>query len=255
MSSDRTPAHTDHDRSSPAHTDRRRPSAAVSRRGLVRMGTALGAMGLLAAPTPASATATPTSASASAAGDGPAGDPASRKPILVGANPGLQLFDGSGACTAFLSTWQVEWSTHGAGNALVLWRPDGVRVVGEDPHLALWLADHFVRHFPELDGLPWSAPRFHRSAVQVRLDLASGLRAWGGGVDVRMAEVLDRRAFATDGFPLAGVDHSLSLVFAPCGRARARVDGRVQPGEISRGGTPERPSSSAFLATAEVWRA
>ncbi|MEU3610403.1 hypothetical protein AB0E83_33940 [Streptomyces sp. NPDC035033] len=239
MSSDRTPA----------NPDRGRPSAAVSRRGIVRMGAALGSMGLLAAATPASATP------ASAAGDAPDDDPARRKPILVGANPGLQLFDGSGSCTAYLSTWQVDWSTHGAGNALVLWRPDGVRAVGEDPHLALWLADHFVRHFPELDGLPWSAPRFHRSAVHVRLDLASGLRARGGGIDVRMDEVLDRRAFATDRFPLAGVEHSLSLVFGPCGRARARVDGRALPGGISRGGTPERPSSSAFLAAAEVWRA
>ncbi|MER7596770.1 hypothetical protein [Streptomyces hydrogenans] len=226
------------------NSDRGRASAAVSRRGIVRMGTALGAMGFLAAATPAAAAA-----------DALVDDPAPRKPILVGANPGLQLFDGAGSCTAYVSTWQVEWSTHGAGNAFVLWRPDGVRAVGEDPHLTLWLAEHFVRHFPELDGLPWSAPRFHRSAVQVRLDLASGLRAWGGGIDVSMAEVLDRRAFATDRFPLAGVDHSLSLVFGPCGRARARVDGRVQPGGISRGGTPNRPSSSAFLAAAEVWRA
>lgn len=241
MSSDRTVPTSERDR----HSD------GVSRRGIVRMGTALGAMGLLATATPASATATTSSVAANA----PDNDPARRKPILVGANPGLQLFDRSGACTAYISTWQVEWSSHGAGNALVLWRPDGVRAVGEDPDLALWLADHFVRHFPELDGLPWSAPRFHRSAVQVRLDLMSGLRAWGGGVDVRMTEVLDRRAFATDRFPLAGVEHSLSLVFGPCGQARARVDGRVQPGEISRGGTPDRPSSSAFLAAAEVWRA
>ncbi|MFI6944145.1 hypothetical protein ACIBI4_33240 [Streptomyces sp. NPDC050418] len=233
MSDDRTPANADHTTS----------SAVVSRRGLVRMSTALGAMGLLTAATPASAVA-----------DAPAADPGRRKPILVGANPGLQLFDASGACTAYLSVWRVEWSTHGAGNALVLWRPDGVRAVGQDPHLTLWLADQFVRHFPELDGLAWSTPRFHRSAVQVRLDLDSGLQARGGGIDVHMAEVLDRRAFATDTFPLAGEDHSLSLVIGPCGQARARVDGRVLPGEITRGGTPDRPSSSAFVATAEVWR-
>ncbi|MFJ5708367.1 hypothetical protein [Streptomyces sp. NPDC093105] len=241
MSSDRTPTNASHSL----------PLAAVGRRGIVRMGAALGATGLLA-------TATPSSASASASADGAAAgnDPALRKPILVGANPGLQLFDTSGSCTAYMSIWQVEWSTHGAGNAVVLWRPDGVRAVGEDPQLALWLADHFVRHFPELDGLPWSAPRFHRSEVLVRLDLASGLQARGGGIDVRMADVLDRRAFATDRFPLAaGVEHSLSLVFGPCGRARARVDGRIQPGEIRLGGTPDRPSSSAFLAAAEVWRA
>ncbi|MZD05688.1 hypothetical protein GTW43_11395 [Streptomyces sp. SID5785] len=211
------------------------------------MSTALGTMGLLAAG------AAP--ASASSAGAAPDSDPALRKPILVGANPGLQLFDASGACTAYVSTWRVEWSTHGAGNALVLWRPDGVRAVGKDPRLTLWLADHFVRHFPELDGLPWSAPRFHRSPVHVDLDLAVGLLARGGGVEVHMSDVLDRRAFATDAFPLGGVEHSLSLVNGPCAQGGTRVDGHVQPGVIMRGGTPDRPSSSAFLAAAEVWRA
>ncbi|GHA77782.1 hypothetical protein ACIQRS_04835 [Streptomyces termitum] len=249
MRSDLTTESTESTRGTAADPGWDRPSAAASvgRRGIVRMGAVLGSLGLLAAAAPASA--------AGAAPVPTAGDPAARKPILVGANPGLQLFDGAGACTAYLSTWQVDWSTHGAGNVLVLWRPDGVRVVGEDPRLALWLADHFVRHFPELDGLPWSAPRFHRSEVLVGIDLASGLRARGGGVDVSMAGVLDRRAFATDRFPLGDTEHSLSLVLGPCERARAHVDGRLLPGAISRGGTPERPSSSAFLAAAEVWRA
>jgi hypothetical protein len=66
--------------------------------------------------------------------------------------------------------------------------------------------------------------------------------------------VLDRRAFATDDFALGGVDHSLSLVLAPCGSGSISIGGRGLAREIERGGTPERPSSSAFLTLAEVWR-
>jgi hypothetical protein len=217
---------------------------ATSRRSLLRTGI-VGAAGLLTV-----AAGRPAVAHAGTDGE----DPALRKPILVGANPGLQLFDTSGACTAYLSTWVVDWSTHGSGNAIVLWQPSGVRVVGDDQHLAMWVADYFVRYFPELEGLPWGPPTFQRAEVNVHLDLASGLRARGGDISVQMADVLDRRTFATDGFALAGIPHSLSLVLGPCAVVEAHVDGRALPGEIGLGGTPERPSSSAFLTDAEVWR-
>lgn len=215
----------------------------TSRRGLLRVGTVLGGAGLL--------TATPAG---KALGHRVEDDPMVRKPILVGANPGMQLFGDDGACTAYLSTWVVDWSTHGSGTAMVLWQPEGVRVRGESPHLALWLAESFVRHFPELEGLPWPAPQFRRSKVRVSLDLASGMQVRGGEISARMSHVLDRRAFATDAFPLAGVAHSLSLVLAPCARARALVAGHRLAGDVSVGGTADRPSSSAFLTAAEVWR-
>jgi len=182
------------------------------------------------------------------------GNPSLRKPILVGANPGLQLFDRAGAPTAFLSTWVVDWSTNGSGNVFVLWQPAEVRVVGRDRSLALWLTEYFVRHFPELEGLPWPKPRFRRAPVRLRLDMATGLHARGADIKVRMADVLDRRSFATDDFPLAGLPHSVSMVSGPCATARIWVRGRELPGEIRHSGTPERPSSSAFLTEAEVWR-
>lgn len=193
---------------------------------------------------------------ASVAGTARADDgSADRRPVLVGANPAVQLFDASGACTAYVSCWRVDWSVRGSGTAMVLWRPDGVTVLGRDAELGGWLAEHFVRHFPELDGLGWSRPVLERHEVVLDVDLARGMRAHAGQVEVTVADVLDRRSFTTDDFRLAGVPHSLHLVLAPCGSGGIRVSGREVPGALDRWGTPERPGSSAFVTEAEVWRA
>lgn len=68
-----------------------------------------------------------------------------------------------------------------------------------------------------------------------------------------MSGVLGRRTFTTDSFALDGVPHSLQLLLAPVTDATVTVDGHRVPGEVTVGGTEHRPSSSAFLATAEVW--
>lgn len=180
---------------------------------------------------------------------------ASRYPVLVGANPAVQLFDSSGACTAYVSCWRVDWSVRGSGTALVLWLPDGVTVLGRDADLGGWLAEHFVRHFPELDGLAWVPPVFQRCDVRLDIDLARGMRAEAGHVEVTATGVLDRRSSITDDFPLAGVPHSLHLVLAPCGSGTVQVAGRALPGAVRTRGTPERPGSSAFVTEAEVWLA
>ncbi|MDQ3788600.1 MAG: hypothetical protein M3422_15330 [Actinomycetota bacterium] len=172
--------------------------------------------------------------------------------ILSGANPGVRLTDGD-VVTAFASVWTVEWSIRGTGTALVLWHDDRVRAVGSDPGLAEWLAQYFVRYFPEVDGLPWPAPEVETAPVTVDLDLATGLTACGAGIEVTMSEVLGRRTFSTDSFALDGVPHSLQLLLAPVAEASVTVDGRRVPGQVTVGGTEHRPSSSAFLATAEVW--
>ncbi|MGB3441224.1 MAG: hypothetical protein WBA97_20935 [Actinophytocola sp.] len=172
--------------------------------------------------------------------------------ILSGANPGVRLTDGD-VVTAFASVWTVDWSVRGAGAALVLWHGDRVRAVGSDPVLAEWLAQYFVRHFPEVDGLPWTTPEVETAPVTVDLDLAEGLTARGAGIEVTMSEVLGRRTFTTDSFALDGVPHSLQLLLAPVADAAITVDGLLVPGEVTVGGTELRPSSSAFLATAEVW--
>ncbi len=172
--------------------------------------------------------------------------------ILCGANPGVRLFDGD-TVTAFASVWAVDWSVRGAGAALVLWHDERVRVVGADPDLATWLADYFVRHFPEVDGLAWPAPVVTEADVTVTLDLGSGLVARGADVEVTMSGVLDQRTFRTDDFALDGVAHGLQLLLAPVADAAITVAGQPLPGTVTVGGTPERPSSSAFLAAAEVW--
>ncbi|MDV3222722.1 hypothetical protein [Intrasporangium sp.] len=210
----------------------------ITRRVFGRGGAAA-ALGLLAA------VASPQRAGAT---------PPSRKPLLVGANPAVQLFDRDGACTAYASCWVVDWSQKGSGTAVVLWQPDQVTVHGADPTLGAWLADHFVRHFPELDGLPWSEPQFHPEPARIEVSLASGLKVIAGGLTVGASGVLDRRAFATDAFPLGGVDHSLSLVIGPCETGSITVRGQALPGSVRRSGTPDRPGSSAFIADAEVWQ-
>ncbi|GLI02300.1 hypothetical protein [Phytohabitans aurantiacus] len=177
-----------------------------------------------------------------------------RQVILVGANPGVSLFDGD-RLTAFASVWDVRWSTRGSGRAIVLWHADRVRVLATETALGEWLSQYFTRNFPEVAGVPWPEPAIERADVTARLDLATGLHARARDVSVRLDGVLHRRTFSTDEFELAGVPHSLSLVLAPAREARITVRGRALPGTVVLGGTPERPSSSAFLTEAEVWSA
>ncbi len=172
--------------------------------------------------------------------------------LLVGANPGLTLFDG-GTVTAFASLWTVDWSAKGAGTAIVLWYDGRVRVLGADPGLAGWLERDFVRHFPEVEGLPWPEPTVEPVEATIETDLSHGVLARAGDVAVRISGVLGRRTYSTDEFDLGGVKHGLSLVLSPCSAGSVTVAGRELPGTVTRGGTPERPSSSAFLAAAEVW--
>jgi hypothetical protein len=178
--------------------------------------------------------------------------PAPRQVILVGANPGVSLFVGD-TLTTFASVWEVRWSERGSGRAIVLWHNDRVRVLADNTELGHWLSQYFTRNFPEVAGVPWPEPVVERADVAVRLNLAGEMYAWARDVSVRMDGVLHRRTFSTDAFDLAGVPHSLSLLLAPMQRARVAVAGRSLPGEVRLGGTPERPSSSAFMTDAEVW--
>lgn len=178
-----------------------------------------------------------------------------RKPLLVAANPAIQLFDTTGACTAYASCWRVDWSPQGTGTAIVLWQPDGVTVHSADQALGAWLADRFVRHFPELNGLSWHLPRPRSHIAHIEVSLAVGMHARAGDLEVSVEGVLDRRTFATDTFSLGGIDHSLSLVLAPCDSGGITLGGRALPGVIRLSGTAQRPSSSAFVTEAEVWEA
>src|SRR5690606_2441247 len=108
-----------------------------------------------------------------------------RRPVVVGANPGVVLYDGAEP-TAFASVWQVDWSPHGRGTAMVLWHDDTVRVHGENVALSTWLEREFVRHFPEADGLAWPEPEVTDVPVHVEIDLGSGMRADAGDMHVEL---------------------------------------------------------------------
>lgn len=177
-----------------------------------------------------------------------------RRVILAGANPGVRLFGADGKVSAFASVWSVDWSIRGAGNAVVLWYGDRVRVVSDDVDLATWLESYFVRSFFEVQGLPWPEPLIERDLVEVRLDLSEGLIAKAADIQIEMSGVLDRRVFSTDQFQLGEVEHSLSLLIAPMRSATITVAGRTLPGLVQVDGDPAKPSSSAFMTTAEVWR-
>ena len=172
--------------------------------------------------------------------------------LLVGANPGLALHTASGELVAFASVWLVDWSTHGPGRALVLWGAGKTRVVTEQPELGRWLAEAFTRHFPEVDGVPWPAPEVTVAPVRVELDPATGVRAEADDVLLEITEPLDRRRSDVAAFPGNGL--RLTNVYVPCRRGVLRIAGRPVDG-VPRVSEGARPSSSAFLADAEVWSA
>lgn len=172
---------------------------------------------------------------------------------LVGANPGLLLYDGQQR-TGFASVWRVDWSTRGAGTALVLWHAGRPRVLTEAPELGHWLAAEFTRHFPEVRGLPWPEPELTTAPVRLRSDLARGVRAEAADVTIEIADPLDRRLVTVDTFDLGGKPNALSTVLFPCRRGTITVAGEPVPGDPQvKPGPPV--SSSAFLADAEVWSA
>lgn len=173
---------------------------------------------------------------------------------LVGANPGLRLHAGAGTGrpVVFVSVWRVDWSSHGRGNALVLWHGDRTRVVSPVPELGEWLADEFTRHFPEVRGLPWPAPQVTAAPVAVEIDLAAGMRAVGADVEVEITDPMDRRLVRVDEFDLGGTPNVLSTVYIPCRSGTLRIAGDPVPGAPQVTASP-RPSSTAFLADAEVW--
>lgn len=175
--------------------------------------------------------------------------------VLLGYNPGVRLVDRAGSTTAFVSVWGVDWSIGGYGQSITAVYDGKVRVLGPDPDFGCWLADYFVRAFPEVEGLPWPEPEAERTAVEVDLDLSKGLVARAGDLVVHAGDVLARRPVNVEGFEVGGgVPHALTMALAPCGKGSIRVRGRRLPGEVVVGGTPERPSSSAFLSHSETWR-
>ncbi|MFI6478611.1 hypothetical protein ACIBH1_11785 [Nonomuraea sp. NPDC050663] len=179
-----------------------------------------------------------------------------RMPLLTGANPFVTLHDGDGAPTGYASLWQVDWSTHGAGAAMVVWTPAGLRIVGDQPELAAWIEEHFVRHFEEAAALPsWPAVQAQQAAVRLRIDPATGAHAEAAGMTVSITGPLDARPFAQADFSLRGVNHGLSMQVIPCEHATITIDGIAVPGRPVVVRTDGRPTSSAVVTVHEAWSA
>ncbi|GAA3257328.1 hypothetical protein [Nonomuraea helvata] len=228
-------------------------SAAINRRGALRAGAVAGlaaAGGIVITETAAQAATTyvttETAAQAATAY-------VTREPLLAGANPYVTLYDGT-TPTGYASMWKVDWSTHGTGAVLVVWTPAGLRVVGDDPRLAAWIEEHFVRHFDEATALPsWPAVRVERAAVHLRIDPAKGAFARAAGLEVSITGTLDARPFALADFPLQGVSHGLSMQVIPCEHASITVNGHAVPGSPTVIRSDGRPASSAVTTVHEAW--
>lgn len=176
-----------------------------------------------------------------------------RKPLLAGANPYVTLYEGA-IPTGYASMWRVDWSTHGTGAVLVVWTPAGLRVVGDDPRLAAWIEEHFVRHFDEAKALPsWPAVRGEQATVQLHVDPAKGAFAQAADLTVSITGPLDARPFALADFPLQGVSHGLSMQIIPCEHASITVNGHAVPGRPAVIWSDGRPASSAVTTVHEAW--
>jgi hypothetical protein len=171
--------------------------------------------------------------------------------ILVGANPGVLLRD-AGQPTAFASVWQVDWSPAGAGKALILCRDGATLAHGPDEGLCRWLVDRFTRHFPESRGTGGTL-EYVDAAVDLDIDLATGMQAGAAGVLVELTRPLDLRTLRVERMELAGSTVELSNVFVPCGDGAISVDGERLPGALALSEDGGLPGSSGFLAVAEVW--
>jgi hypothetical protein len=171
--------------------------------------------------------------------------------ILVGANPGLLLHD-AGQPTAFASVWQVDWSPAGQGNVLILCRDGRTLAHGRDERLCHWLVERFTRHFPE-SADTGGAMEYVDGSVALEMDLGWGMRAGAADVVVELAQPLDLRVFRAERIDLAGTAYDLSNVLVPCAEGAISLDGMRLPGAPTRSEDGGRPSSSGFLAVAEVW--
>lgn len=173
--------------------------------------------------------------------------------VLVGSNPGLLLYADDEPVAA-ASLWMVDWSVWGFGTVLMAVDERGWRTVGTDEHLARILLERFNKHFPEVQSFAGRQPVRHTDAkVELTCDLISGLLAVGGGIELRMGDVKDRRPFSHPAFPLGDIQLGLSNVYVPCGLGELTIDDRRIDGRPRCEETDGRWSSTGYLAVAEVW--
>jgi hypothetical protein len=177
---------------------------------------------------------------------------------LIGANP-IAALTNRGERVAVVSMWDVAWSTHGAGRAVLVWvgGDESIRLLTPHEHLGSWLAQTFNRHFPEFEGLPEiAAPigcRITEWLIQpdrARLDVVAsdGLR-----VTTSISRPVQTRPGYAHTFQLGDVPWMLTNLLTFCADAVIMVGGKPVEGNptISQDGPFTR--STAFIATHETW--
>jgi len=173
--------------------------------------------------------------------------------VLIGSNPGLLLYRDEHP-VAFASVWSVDWSRWGGGSVIVVATEFGWLTAADDEHFARILLDRFTRHLPEAEEFAWDSRVHHVAGTpRIELDPAKGMRATAPGIAVAISEVLDRRHFVDPAFRLGSSAVGLSNVYLPCAQGTLSLDGEVVPGEPSVAAQADPPSSTAYLALAEVW--
>lgn len=176
--------------------------------------------------------------------------------LWVGAAPGLRLFAGE-ELTAWVGLCQVDWSTHGAGANVTLWRGDQVRVLGTNPELDEWMIETFITPMfrsAAIGGVSWRSLTYETANVEIMIDLETGVRARAGDVDMELADPLDRQLIYREAYDLEGTFYRASWVNVSCGRGGITVGGVAVPG-LPRMWTDDqgRQRSTAQLAVAETW--
>jgi len=177
---------------------------------------------------------------------------------LIGANP-IATLTNRGERVAVVSMWDVAWSTHGAGRAVLVWvgGDESIRLLTPHEHLGSWLAQTFNRHFPEFEGLPEIADPIDCDITEwlieparARLDVVAsdGLR-----VTTSISGPVQTRPGYAPTFQLGDLPWTLTNLLTFCADAVVMVGGtpiEAQPA-ISQDGPWTR--STAFIATHETW--
>jgi hypothetical protein len=173
--------------------------------------------------------------------------------VLIGSNPGLLLYADQRP-VGYASVWSVDWSRWGGGAVIIAATESGWLTAAQDEHFARILLDRFTRNLPEAAEFAWDN-RVHHVAGSPRIDLdpAKGMRASAPGMLVSISEVLDRRHFTDPAFRLGSATVGLSNVYLPCAVGTLTLDGEDVPGTPVVDPQSDPPSSTAYLALAEVW--
>lgn len=174
--------------------------------------------------------------------------------VVVGANNWMMLYeDGCSDAVGHVSHWRVDYSEQGPGSALYFWSDGGPRrIITDNPDLARWIREHlFARGSPYLaeDVLIEAGVFSEKNAlpdsygVEVVQDNGSFTATWDDFLPPTWGyTTLDE----TDVY-------SHSAVYVPSMKSTIYCDGVQMRGTAVPEDWFGTPSSSSFLATAEVW--